>query len=51
MYINLEPQLALSDYNEVLMNLRTQSTIKTVETRVNANINKFNEIAKKYSDF
>ncbi len=51
MYINLEPQLALNDYNEVLMNLRTQSTIKTVESRVNANIDKFNEIANKYSNF
>ena len=51
MYINLEPQLALSDYNEVLMNLRTQSTIKTVESRVNANIDKFNEIANKYSKY
>ena len=51
MYINLEPQLALNDYNEVLMNLRTQSTIKAVESRVNSNINKFNEIANKYADF
>lgn len=51
MYINLEPQLALNDYNEVLMNLRTQSTIRTVESRVNANIDKFNEIANKYSNY
>ncbi len=51
MYIRLEPQLALNDYNEVLMNLRAQSTMKTMETRVNSNIEKFNELAKKYENF
>ncbi|MGN0389515.1 MAG: patatin-like phospholipase family protein [Wujia sp.] len=49
-YIRMEPVLAQNDYNDIMMQLRVNQTYRSVESRVNANIEKFNSIAKKYED-
>ena len=51
MYIRMEPVLAQNDYNDCMMQLRVNTTYRTVESRVNANLDKFNSIAKKYESF
>ena len=48
MYINLEPMLAQNDYNEIRMQLHVNKTYDSLSSHVNSNIDKFNEIAKKY---
>lgn len=50
MYIRMEPLLAQNDYNDIVMQMRVNHTYKTVETRVNSDIEKFNNIAKKYEN-
>lgn len=50
-YIKMESALAKIDHDEIMMRLKTQSTMKSVEARVNSNIEKFNEIAKKFENF
>ena len=49
-YIRMEPVLAQNDYNDIMMQLRVNQAYRTVESRVNSNIKKFNSIAKKYED-
>jgi hypothetical protein len=48
MYINLETVLAQNDLNEIKMQLRTNTAEKMLGASINSNIDKFNEIAKKY---
>lgn len=48
MYINLETALAQNDLNEIKMQLRTNIKSKEIGSSINANIDKFNEIANKY---
>ena len=50
LYIRMEPVLAQNDYNDIMMQLRVNYTYKTMENRVNSNIEKFNNIAKKYEN-
>lgn len=50
-YIKMESALAKIDHDEIMMRLNTQTTMKTVSARVNSNIDKFNELAKKYENF
>ena len=50
-YINLERVLAENDYNDVIRELRMETKVKSVETRINSNIDKFNEIAKKFDKY
>lgn len=47
-YIKMEPSLAQSDYNEILMQMRVDRTYNDVGSRINANIEKFNKLAEKY---
>lgn len=49
-YIKLESVLAQNDYNEILMQLKSDTVYKNAESRINANIEKFNNIAKKYEN-
>lgn len=49
-YIRMEPVLAQNDYNDIMMQLRVNQTYRSVENRVNANIEKFNSIAQKYEN-
>ena len=42
LYIRMEPVLAQNDYNDIMMQLRVNHTYKTMENRVNSNIEKFN---------
>lgn len=49
-YIKMESMLAENDYNDVMMQLRTETKYKSVESRINSNIEKFNNIAKKYEN-
>lgn len=51
MYIRLEPTLALNDYNEIKMQARVDNTIDTVEKKISSNIDRFNDIAKKFENF
>lgn len=51
MYIRLEPTLALNDYNEIKMQAKVAGTIKAAEQSISSNIDKFNEIAKKYENY
>ena len=51
MYIRLEPVLAQNDYNEIMMKTKTDRTYKSLEVNINHNLNKFNEIAKKYDKY
>ena len=50
LYIRMEPVMAQNDYNDIMMQLRVNHTYKTMENRVNSNIEKFNNIAKKYEN-
>ncbi len=50
-YIKMESALAKIDHDEIMMRLNTETTMKTVGARVNSNIDKFNELAKKYENF
>lgn len=50
-YIKIEPALAENDYNEIIMQLRVDKTSRMVENRVMSNIEKFNNLAKKYENF
>lgn len=50
-YIKMEPVLAENDYNEIMMQLRVNNTYKAAEDRINSNISKFEELAKKYENF
>lgn len=49
-YIRMEPVLARNDYNEIMMQLKVDRTYNDVENRINSNIDKFNNIAKKYEN-
>lgn len=51
MYIKMEAMLAQNDYNEIKMQARVNNTFNEAENRINTNIDKFNEIAKKYENF
>ena len=48
---NLGSAPAKIDHDEIMMQLKTKSTIKSVEARVNSNIDKFNELAKKFENY
>ncbi len=50
-YINLEKQLALNDYNELVSTMRPEAKSAELNTSINTNIDKFNEIAKKFDIF
>lgn len=50
-YINMERVLAENDYNDVVRELRIETKVKSVESRINSNIEKFNEIAKKFDKY
>ena len=50
LYIRMEPVLAQNDYNDIVMQMRVNHTYKTMKNRVNSNIEKFNNIAKKYEN-
>lgn len=50
-YIKAEASLAENDYNEIVMQLRVDNTYRMVEGRVKSNIDKFNNLAKKYEVF
>lgn len=47
-YIKMENSLAKIDYDEIIMKLNTETKMKQMQSRVDSNIDKFNEIAKKY---
>ncbi len=47
-YIKIEPTLAASDYNEIIMQMRVDKTYNEVGSRINKNIEKFNKLAEKY---
>lgn len=49
-YTKIESVLAKNDYNEILMQLKADIAYKNSQNRINANINKFNNIAKKYEN-
>lgn len=49
-YIKMENALANSDYNDIMMQLRAELSYKNVESKINANLEKFNSIAKLYED-
>lgn len=49
-YIRMEPVLAQNDYNEIMMQMRMNQTYQSIEKRVNSNLEKFNNIAKKYEN-
>jgi NTE family protein len=49
-YIRMEPLLAQNDYNEITMKLRADSTYNTMKSKVDANIEKFEALAKKYEN-
>ena len=51
MYIRLQPALAQNDYNEIKMQAKVDNTVRIAESRISSNIDKFNEIAKKYENF
>lgn len=51
MYIRLEPVLAQNDFNEIMMNIKTETKLNSFEISINANLDKFNAIADKYSKF
>ena len=46
----MENALANSDYNDIMMQLRAELSYKNVESKINANLEKFNSIAKLYED-
>lgn len=48
MYVNLEMALAQNDYNDIMMQLRTDIKVESFQSSINSNIDKFNEIANKY---
>ena len=48
MYIRMEPVLAENDYNDIVRQLRVDVKYEVLNTSVNSNISKFEEIAKKY---
>ena len=50
-YIKMESVLAKNDYNEIVMQLRADNTYKKMEQKVNSNLEKFNNLAKKYENF
>lgn len=50
MYIKLEKTLAQNDLNEIKMQIRTNETKENLESRINLNMNKFNEIADRFKD-
>lgn len=50
-YIRLEPTLAENDYNEIIMQLNVNSTYDNMKKRVNANLDKFEKLAKKYENY
>lgn len=49
-YIKMESALAQNDFNEITMQLRADSAYKKMEERVNLNLEKFNNLAKKYEN-
>ena len=51
MYIRMEPVLAENDYNDILRQLHTEVRYETLNTSVNSNISKFEEIENRYKDF
>ena len=51
MYIRMEPVLAENDYNDIVRQLRIDTKYESLNTSVNSNISKFEEIAKKYDNF
>lgn len=50
-YIKMEPVLAENDYKEIMMQLKVNQTYKQAESSISYNIDKFEEIAKKYENF
>ena len=50
-YIKMESILATNDYNEILMQLRVNHTYQQASNRINTNISKFEELAKKYENY
>lgn len=50
-YIKMESILAANDYNEILMQLRVNHTYQQASNRINTNISKFEELAKKYENY
>lgn len=49
-YIKMEPTLAQNDFNEITMQLRADNAYKKMEEKVNSNLQKFNNLAKKYEN-
>ena len=50
MYIKLESTLAQTDLNEIKMQLSAENSHRVAEDRINSEIEKFNNIAKKYEN-
>lgn len=50
-YIKLEPVLAENDYNEIIMQMRTDATYERTKSKIDSNIEKFEALAKKYQDY
>ncbi len=50
-YIRMEPSLAKMDYDEIIMRLKNELTVKSVEARINSNIDKFNKLAQKFENY
>ena len=50
-YIKMESILAANDYNEILMQMRVNHTYQQASNRINTNISKFEELAKKYENY
>ena len=50
-YIKMESVIAQNDYNEIKMQLHADQVYKNMEKKVNSNLEKFNDLAKKYENF
>lgn len=50
-YIKMEPVLAKTDYNEIVMQLRQDNAYDTMSAKVNSHMDYFNKLAEKYDKY
>ncbi|MDD6327520.1 MAG: patatin-like phospholipase family protein [Eubacteriales bacterium] len=50
-YIQLEATLAENDYNEIMMQMRVDTTYERTKSRIDSNIEKFEALANLYKDY
>ena len=51
LYIKLEKELAINDYNEIMNKLKVNKAINNIETNIAAKIDKINKMAEYYDKF